>query len=85
MLHELKLNKKYCGYVYWGVKKFEIRYNDRDYKVGDFIHFTAVNSEGKPIEHGINDCYYKIEYILSDFEGLAENYVALGINDRFTI
>ncbi len=81
MLHELKLNREYCGAVYWGVKNFEIRLNDRDYKVGDFIHFTAVDNDGNPVEHSISRCYYQIEYVLSDFCGLAENYVALSINN----
>ena len=79
MLHELKLDEKYCGAVYWGVKNFEVRLNDREFKVGDFVQFTAVDSDGAPIEHKINDCYYQITYVLSDFCGLAENYVAFGI------
>lgn len=80
MLHELKLKYEYCGYVYWGVKKFEIRLNDREYKVGDFIHFTAVDNDGNTVEHSINNCYYTIGYVLFDFCGLAENYVALSID-----
>lgn len=80
MLHELKLDEKYCESVYWGVKMFEVRLNDRNFKVGDFVRFTAVNSDGIPIKHKINDCYYQITYVLSDFCGLAENYVAFSID-----
>jgi len=79
MLHELKLNEKYCESVYWGFKTFEVRLNDRNYKVDDIVHFTAVDSFGLPIEHKINHCYYLITYVLSDFFGLAENYVAFSI------
>ncbi len=79
MLHELKLNEKYCEYVYYGFKTFEVRFNDRDFKVNDIVHFTAVDSCGLPIEHKINHCYYLITYVLSDFCGLAENYVAFSI------
>lgn len=79
MLHELKLNAKYCESVYWGYKTFEIRLNDRDFKLGDFVHFTAVDSDGLPVKHKIDSCYYQITYVLSDFCGLAENYVAFGI------
>lgn len=74
------MNREYCGAVYWGVKTFEIRLNDRNYKVGDFIHFTAVDNDGNAVEHSINNCYYTIGYVLFDFCGLAENYVALSIN-----
>lgn len=79
MLHELKLNQKYCDSVYWGVKPFEIRFNDREFNVGDFVRFIAVNDDGFLVGHEINSCYYQITYVLSDFCGLAENYVALGI------
>jgi len=79
MLHELKLNKKYCEAVYWGYKNFEIRLYDRNYKVGDFVRFIAVDSDGSPIEHKVNRCYYQIDYILTDFDGLAKNYIAFNI------
>jgi ASC-1-like (ASCH) protein len=35
MIHELKLYKEYFDDVASGVKKFEFRYNDRNYQVGD--------------------------------------------------
>jgi ASC-1-like (ASCH) protein len=37
MKHELKLEKDYFGSVLAGFKTFEIRFNDRDYQVGDIL------------------------------------------------
>lgn len=38
MVHELKTAPEYFQGVYDETKLFEIRYNDRDYKVGDILH-----------------------------------------------
>lgn len=37
MTHELKILPEYWHAVYKGEKRFEIRKNDRDYKVGDTL------------------------------------------------
>ena len=48
--HSLKLNDRYFDAVRYGIKTFEIRKNDRDYKVGDLLIFSRVNDEGKYID-----------------------------------
>jgi ASC-1-like (ASCH) protein len=35
--HELKLETDYFGSVFAGLKTFEIRFNDRNYQVGDTL------------------------------------------------
>ena len=80
MLHELQLKQKYCDFVCYGAKTFEVRLNDRNFQVSDLVHFVAVDSLGFPIEHKINGYLYCITYVLSDFCGLAENYFAFGIS-----
>lgn len=38
MFHELKCDPEPFQAVYLGSKAFEVRVNDRDYKVGDSLH-----------------------------------------------
>ena len=42
-LHELKIKHEYLIDVALGNKTFELRYNDRDYQVGDLIRFIDIN------------------------------------------
>lgn len=67
-----------------GAKTFEIRKNDRGYRVGDKIVFDVVTNEGYAVgeaaRHPLNGEVYRIDYILDDFEGLAQKYVAFAIS-----
>lgn len=78
-IHHIKLNRKYADAVLDGLKKFEIRYNDRKYKLYDLVQFVVIDDNGEKIEHDLNYCTWIITYILSDFIGLSENYVAFSI------
>lgn len=78
--HNIKLNIKYCDAVYHRDKKFEIRKNDRNYQVGDFIKFIPVNENGEA-HHPIETKIYQITYILDDFEGLSEGFIAFTIKE----
>lgn len=44
--HRLKIFVKYADTIMSGAKTFEIRKNDRGYKVGDKIVFDVVTNEG---------------------------------------
>jgi hypothetical protein len=63
--HILKLNKVYAIAKLQGIKAFEIRFNDRDFKVGDIVSYTVPDSKT------LNDCFdtriFLIEFI-TDFE-----------------
>ena len=76
--HILKLNEQFCEQVNCGIKTFEIRKNDRDFRVGDRIKFKAVNDAGEHIYHPINNKEFIISYILSGW-GLQDGYVAMSI------
>ena len=39
MIHELKIKDEYLDNLISGKKKFEIRYNDRDYQLDDTLMF----------------------------------------------
>ena len=81
--HRLKVLIKYADAIMNGTKTFEVRKNDRGYEVGDKIVFDVVTNEGYSIGEAarrpLNGATYRIDYILDDFEGLAQKYVALAI------
>ena len=82
--HQLKVLIKYADAIINGTKTFEVRKNDRGYEVGDKIVFEVVSNEGYAVgeaaRHPLNGATYRIDYILDDFEGLAQKYVALAIS-----
>lgn len=88
-LHELKLSNKYFNDVLLCKKTFEIRKNDRDYQVGDLIHFISVNDNDihklDLIRIMNNDNVYRITYVLKDVEeyGLDNDYCILGIKKLY--
>ncbi|MGD1319548.1 DUF3850 domain-containing protein [Chryseobacterium sp. 2R14A] len=75
-VHELKTVNPYFEDV-WNLKKnFEVRKNDRHFKVGDKLKLLEVRTDGKR-ERLI---YVKITYILSGGQyGIDKDYVVLGI------
>lgn len=72
--HHLKTLPKYFEQVAIGNKNFELRRNDRNFKVRDVItlHEWDGVDTGRVIE-----CV--ITYILSDFDALSPDYVILSI------
>lgn len=82
--HRLKIQEQYADAVLNGTKTFEVRKNDRGYEVGDEIVFDVVTNEGYAVGAAarcpLNGVTYRIDYILDDFEGLAQKYVALAIS-----
>lgn len=82
--HRLKIQEQYADAVLNGTKTFEVRKNDRNFKVGDKIVFDVVTNEGDAVgeaaRHPLNGATFRIDYILDDFEGLAQKYVALAIS-----
>lgn len=85
MKHLLKIHQHFLIHILEGRKNFEVRKNDRDYQVGDKIKFFPLdNDEGYNCfetedgrERTIPD--FEITYILSDFVGLSQGWVVLGI------
>lgn len=86
-LHELKILHKYLIDVSLGKKTFELRKNDRDYQVGDLIHFIDIREDN--ITSNKCSCepfidkntLYRITYVLKDVEkyGLDKDYCILAI------
>ncbi|MEI2327339.1 DUF3850 domain-containing protein [Priestia megaterium] len=47
MLHNLKINKEFFGPVLDQIKTFEIRKNDRNFRVGDTVTLNEWDNEKK--------------------------------------
>lgn len=86
-LHELKILHKYLVEVDLGNKTFELRKNDRDYQVGDLIHFIDIREDDSTTNKNKIEPYidentlYRITYVLKDVEkyGLDRDYCILAI------
>jgi hypothetical protein len=77
-LHILKIERKYFFDIMFKNKKFELRKDDRGFKVGDLIHFVNVDGTEIPdYSHAV----FKIGYILRDVPqyGLDKDYCVMQI------
>lgn len=75
--HNLKINPKFFYDVWVGEKSFEVRFNDRDFQVGDEIIFRTWENG----EYTGSVMYCTITYLLEGFKGLKKGYVVLGISN----
>jgi hypothetical protein len=77
MEHEIKVLPKYFWSIWKKIKTFEIRRNDRDYKVGD----TLILLEWRYVKYTGRKCRRTITYVLADCEkyGLKDGFVILGM------
>lgn len=78
--HILKINSVYYLDIVYGDKKFELRKNDRNFQVNDYIHF--INIHGNNFSTKPNNLY-RIIYILKNVPnyGLDIDYCILGIEE----
>lgn len=86
-LHELKIKDEYFKEVLRENKTFELRKNDRDYQVGDLIHFVDINGYEFDSIHFFETIVFpkkmifEIIYVLKDVPeyGLDKDYCILAI------
>ena len=71
MTHELKIEENYLRNLMSGTKMSEIRFNDRDYQLGDDLEFW--DSENS------NSVHFRITHIHSGI-GMQDGYVVLSVN-----
>ena len=83
MIHQLKEASIYFEDVTTGKKTFEVRKNDRNFKVGDYLALNELtphecNDKGEHLETG-RSALFRVTYILDTPEYCKEGYVILGI------
>lgn len=73
-VHDIRLGASFFDDVLECRKNFELRKNDRGYKVGDILHMMEFK-DGRNTGRSVNR---KVIYILEDFTGLEDGYCILG-------
>ena len=73
--HELKTLPQYFEGLWSNKKTFEIRKNDRDFKVNDVLILREWDET-----YSGRVCYRRITYITSFPKGLKRGYVVMGFN-----
>lgn len=76
-VHDLKIKDKYYDRIMTGQKDFEVRFNDRDYQVGDILSLLPIAEDDEVFE--CSPIIAKIKYIHSGL-GMVEGYVVLGLD-----
>jgi hypothetical protein len=63
-LHELKILKEYAEAKAKDLKPFEIRKNDRDFKVGDLVRYIVIDDEelNRYFKHRLYQIVYITDY-----------------------
>ena len=79
MIHELKTVPEYYDAVNSGAKTFEVRKNDRDFKVGDILHlYRSVDEDFD----GAEFMEFAVTYILTGGQfGIEPGYVVMGLGE----
>lgn len=77
MIHELKILPIYFEEVIEGRKSFEVRKNDRNFKVGDMLALNEYDAEKK--EYTGNSCLVYVDYILKDENYCKNGFVIMAI------
>lgn len=72
--HEIKIGATFYADAASGKKNFELRKNDRDYRVGDIIKLQEYDKGAYTGQY----CRKRITYILEDYTGLEDGYCVLG-------
>lgn len=87
-IHELKTDANVFDQVADRWKGFEIRFNDRDFKIGDYLllkktSYTGTEMKaGKPLIYLGQELLVRVRYIMHGPQyGLAEKWVIMAITE----
>jgi len=83
--HELKIQENYLLRLLDGSKKFEVRYNDRDYQVGDILSLKRESSiDGYTPNKTKNPTFDGTSFKMFDFK-ITHIHSGLGLESGFVI
>ena len=78
-IHELKTHPIYFKHILDGTKNFEVRFNDRDFQVGDRLDLIEYNPESQ--EYTGVHCHRFVSYILKGGNfGIHTDYCVLSLS-----
>ena len=82
-VHELKCNQDFFEDVKSGKKPYEVRFDDREYQEGDFLHLREVFNKGYcEGSYTLDECMVLVTHVLPHEEfpaGVPEGWVVMGI------
>ena len=77
MIHELKTEPQYFEAEMVGIKRFEVRKNDRGYKVGDYLSLNEYDSE--TAAYTGRSLLFEVVYILDNEDYCKKGFVVMGL------
>ena len=78
MNHELKIHPEYYNQILLGLKKVEIRLNDRNYQENDLLILNEFDP--KTERYTGSQLKRKVDFIIRDVAGLNPDYVIMQIS-----
>ena len=79
MQHKLKILPEFFDAVETGVKPFEVRFNDRGYKVGDTLMLREGENDDKGVWRATGRKTKQVVTYVYDGELCKDGYVVLGL------
>jgi len=76
LTHVIKISPQYFDDVANKIKPFEVRYNDRNYKVGDSLHLREFDGE----KYTPRSIFANISYVLDDEKYCKAGYVIMALS-----
>lgn len=77
-IHELKTVQPYFDSIWSGMKKFEVRKNDRDFKNGQLLLLREYKVDGT---YTGKEILVRVDYILYDEDYCKQGYVVMGFTE----
>jgi hypothetical protein len=81
-IHKLKCVQPFFNDMKDGIKKFDMRKNDRGFQKGDLLiqeEFDPEDVEEADKGYSGKAFVVRVDYILSDYAGLQEGYCVMGV------